>query len=658
MSLQPGPRLVRLAFATALGLVALLLRWQAALHLPADYDEAIYLRGAQAYAQGFRSGNLSVIFSDDSPENPPLMKLVFGAALATQVDLPAIDTDLNQPLPANLLQAARAASVMLSAAAVLVMALVSPVAGVALAVHTLHIKYASEVLLEALPFAASLLCVVAYQKSNRQWNRWLALSALALGVTASSKYLYCVVAVAILADWALHALHNSSDSRNSWKRELRNAVIWGALAVVAFVATDPYLWLDPVGRLVSSLTFHRQNSSLAVNTQKYVAWQPLVWLSSASTFRPDVLWVYLDPLVLVLAALGVVLLWRRQRVFALWLAVGLAFVLIYSNKWPQYPLVVLAPICLSAGLVVEALWHLATRPKPWREALPLLMAAPLAVAAGVWVMWLGQNWHQADPAFVAAQSAIQRSSQPDEAVVFAPANPYVELASRAPTEAAWSWNATRALAPNQAALDFHTANQWLNEAVAGKMGVWLVTYQSFAGDPADTLRTLLQRQAHLLSPAASQTFSRTYEITHFRFDAPYQPITSTAPFAAATVDAAYGKQVGLSTSGCAQLRPVATGGLLELSCLWRVSPNVRLAWDTQVSLRLSDANGQQVLQSDVMMLRSGLPTVRFDGVMLGNYFVPLPTELPPGRYQMRLFAYGKDGEYSPGITVPVTLDPP
>ncbi len=285
---------------------------------------------------------------------------------------------------------------------------------------------------------------------------------------------------------------------------------------------------------------------------------------------------------------------------------------------------------------------------------------PAIVLAGVitlWVAWLGQNWHQADPAFQAAMADAQRKMRPDETVLFAPANPYAELASHNAGELGWNWHATQSLAPNQAALDFHTANQWLNEAAAGQMGVWLVTYQPFAGDPADTLRTLLQRQAHLLSPAFTQTYSRSYELTHFRFDAPYQPITSTAAFDEAKIETNYGKPVGLSSAGCAQMRPAQAGGLLEAACLWQTQSFMPLAWDTQVSLRLFDASGNQVVQADPMIARSGFPTLRFEGAVLGNYFIPLPADLPAGNYELRAFAYGKDGEYSPRVLAPVVIDP-
>ena len=122
------------------------------------------------------------------------------------------------------------------------------------------------------------------------------------------------------------------------------------------------------------------------------------------------------------------------------------------------------------------------------------------------------------------------------------------------------------------------------------------------------------------------------------------------------MDASYGHPVGLNSDGCAQLRPARAGGLLEVSCLWRVEPHHALSWDTKISMRLFDVAGGQVLQSDQSIARSGLPTVRFDGVLLGNYFVPLPTDLRAGRYELRIFPYGGDGEYAPQVRMAVVVN--
>jgi 4-amino-4-deoxy-L-arabinose transferase-like glycosyltransferase len=59
--------------------------------------------------------------------------------------------------------------------------------------------------------------------------------------------------------------------------------------------------------------------------------------------------VALDTLIAVLAGLGLGRLWRRYRVFALWLAIGFGFLLIWPTKWPQYILTITVPVCLAAA---------------------------------------------------------------------------------------------------------------------------------------------------------------------------------------------------------------------------------------------------------------------------------------------------------------------
>ena len=56
-------------------------------------------------------------------------------------------------------------------------------------------------------------------------------------------------------------------------------------------------------------------------------WQPFVWLFQAVPWHPGVFYVSLDFFITLLAALGFRSLWQRQRVMALWLVIGLGFLL-------------------------------------------------------------------------------------------------------------------------------------------------------------------------------------------------------------------------------------------------------------------------------------------------------------------------------------------
>ena len=59
--------------------------------------------------------------------------------------------------------------------------------------------------------------------------------------------------------------------------------------------------------------------------------------------------VSLDLLISLLAILGVRRLWKKQPVFAIWLIVTLGFLLVWTTKWPQYILMLTAPLTVAAA---------------------------------------------------------------------------------------------------------------------------------------------------------------------------------------------------------------------------------------------------------------------------------------------------------------------
>ena len=48
---------------------------------------------------------------------------------------------------------------------------------------------------------------------------------------------------------------------------------------------------------------------------------------------------------------------RRRPVWAVWTIAGLAFLLAWPTKWPQYTLVVRVPLAAMAGMGLDALWE-------------------------------------------------------------------------------------------------------------------------------------------------------------------------------------------------------------------------------------------------------------------------------------------------------------
>ncbi len=48
-------------------------------------------------------------------------------------------------------------------------------------------------------------------------------------------------------------------------------------------------------------------------------------------------------------------MWQKERVYVLWLGAALLFLLVWPTKWPQYILVLTAPLGLAAAEGVRAL---------------------------------------------------------------------------------------------------------------------------------------------------------------------------------------------------------------------------------------------------------------------------------------------------------------
>ena len=381
-------RPVLLAAAGAVLLIALGTRMLAVGELGPDFDEDDYLRAGQLYATGLQSGDPGVFLRENyRPEHPPLSKIVTGLAIAPLAPAPEIPdapitADPNKDLPEPHLTVARTAGAVFGALTAFLLALVSPLGGLWLALHTWSIKYSSQVMLEAVPAFFALLAVLL---STRAWRpgvmgrrraAWLAAAAIAFGLACAGKYLYGVAGLAIAVDWALRVRSTEEDA-GPRLRGIAPILAFLALGAGAFLVANPYLWPDPVGRLISSITYHAGYVGTdAVQETGWPIWQPLVWLmgsvpagwQEASTFV-----VAVDVLITALAVTGLRRLWGEQRVYALWLLLAFVFLLAWPSKWPQYILVLSAPLCLAAGLGTENLLRLAwvrLRAAARRDAAP------------------------------------------------------------------------------------------------------------------------------------------------------------------------------------------------------------------------------------------------------------------------------------------------
>ena len=366
MSRKTLKHLLLIIAAIVVTLIALSARLTAVDKLPIDYDEDDYLRAGQIYATGIQQGDWSVFTRENyRTEHPPLTKIINGLVMAPLPPAPEIPdrpttADPSRSLPQPHLDNVRTAHAIFGTLEVLVLALINPLAGLVLALHTWTIKYTSQVMLEALPALTSLLVVVFYLKSKGKFNFWSLLSAIMLGLTTASKYPYTMVGVAVLMHWLwdswpgreLRPGRSDEDNRSdaSAVQWLRPILAWGSIAVIVFFLADPYLWPDPINRLRDSLGYHGRYATTAAEVQEanFPIWQPLVWLAQSVPWHPGVFAVSLDAIILLFAIVGLKRLWQKYRVFALWLIIMLVFLLFWPTKWPQYILMLTAPLALSA----------------------------------------------------------------------------------------------------------------------------------------------------------------------------------------------------------------------------------------------------------------------------------------------------------------------
>jgi len=359
--------------------IAFGLRTHAAKNLYIDYDEPVYLQAAIEYTNYIRNNDYTwLAWSDTNYEHPPFYKILYGVILLSRPPIPQInDSDIIIGTPIANAQAVdygmtgRWTSVILSIIAVTITAMVNPLAGLFLATNTASVKFSSLVYLESLPLLTSLLSVICYisffncyskSKANvKKAGAWLVLSSVFLGITAASKYIYCVVGIAII----IHAIFAVLT------KKLPNSILkwivgWGVISVIVFFIADPYLWPNPFDRFMDSILFHANYpKSSAVANYDYPWYQPVLWLFRPFEYydpRPTTAFlINIDTLIFVFAVIGLHRTAHTQSVIFIWLMMGLIILLLWGTKWPQYVLILMVPYCSTAAMGVITMFEGAKR---------------------------------------------------------------------------------------------------------------------------------------------------------------------------------------------------------------------------------------------------------------------------------------------------------
>jgi hypothetical protein len=347
----------------AVGLItalSLLLHQQAA-RLPIDFDEDDYMRAGQILADEIRTGNPAILLEDNYRiEHPQFVKMLIASVMLGMEPIQRIP---ELPVTANpyelmhrpTLATVRRMEVAFGVLAVSTLALVSPVAGILLAMSTWVIKYTSQVMLESVPLLFSLLGVALYEfargiSSARRRRLAYIASAIGIGLAVGAKYPYAIAGLAIVVD-------RLRRTRRGETLRLKDALGWSAIAALAFFAVNPYLWSDPIGRLIASAAYHPDYAtSEQVQSTGYPMWQQLIWLLQSVPWHDEqnIFLVKFDTWMLPLALIGLVPLARKRPVYAIWLGLGAVALFFWPTKWPQYLLTIAVPYALAgaAGLAL------------------------------------------------------------------------------------------------------------------------------------------------------------------------------------------------------------------------------------------------------------------------------------------------------------------
>lgn len=355
--------------ALLISILALFLRIYTAYNDPLEYDEKMYVTVAAQYNLAMRQGDWQPILeSTANVEHPQFYKLVYAAGLMTGepfLDAPSMHfgDEIQNYVYWHKLLFLRLISAFSGAAAVFLVSLINPWAGLFLAINTFAIKYTSVIYLEALPaltslaaLMAALQCMQAYQKNVNSWKKWagwLVLSSLFMGMTAASKYVYSLVGIVILI----------SVLTQGWNHKIKSLIGlagWGVLSLAFFFVLDPILWHAPLSELSKSVSFSLNYSAgQKVMEVGYPFWQPFKWLMISLPQQPNNpiaffinkgdYFISADSLIFILALVGLPALFKKHKPMFIWLVFGMAFLLLWSTKWPQYVLLVLAPLCISAA---------------------------------------------------------------------------------------------------------------------------------------------------------------------------------------------------------------------------------------------------------------------------------------------------------------------
>ena len=317
-------------------IAALLVRIPAITTLPIDWDEPIYMEAAQGLNQALYAGDWEHVFDPQiNPEHPGLVKSLFALGFACFGSEPSL---------VERLMVVRGTSLLAGLGMVVLAARVHPVAGLAIALHTIHAKYSCQGYLDSIPalFMALAMLLGWKHRDSSRYRPVIACGAM-WGAAIAGKWIHGLPGIILLLVF------------KRWSTRFRLI----AVTLICLWLFDPTGWLHPVERYGEMLGLHR---AYAHTVPLSTPWEP--WISLAgggpAVWHPEVFPWSIDAMLLTLGLMGLGMSLQSPwgRFLAAWFFLPMLVFMSWDTRWPQHLMVVLMPMCLA---IVEALRPLISR---------------------------------------------------------------------------------------------------------------------------------------------------------------------------------------------------------------------------------------------------------------------------------------------------------
>ncbi|NDC36876.1 MAG: hypothetical protein EBZ48_02355 [Proteobacteria bacterium] len=162
----------------------------------------------------------------------------------------------------------------------------------------------------------------------------LALCAVTAGLAVATKYT------------AIIPLFSAGIVFLMYTRRWIASVAMLVTSIAIFFLANPQFLGDPFSTVMTSYKFHGTFSSA---TSQIVVRDS--WYSLRTLFRSPMSWW--TTIVSWAGLIGVVVAWRRSPPVVLWIILGAIALYCWKLKWFHYAYLILAPLAISAGLLVE-----------------------------------------------------------------------------------------------------------------------------------------------------------------------------------------------------------------------------------------------------------------------------------------------------------------